>query len=178
MNATLKTQNKTLFAALVSVAAVSLAVALPQLFHLVGGWLGVQTALGEIFLPMHLPVMLAGFFGGPIAGLVVGLASPLISHGLTGMPLAVMLPFMMVELAGYGVCAGLLRRHKMPTVCKVLIAQVAGRGLRALALVVAHYGLDVKAPPLSIIWTSISLGLVGIVLQLVLIPLLMKGKKR
>ena len=43
------------FAAL---AAVAGAVAVPQLFHVLGAVSGLGTSLGEIFLPMHLPIML------------------------------------------------------------------------------------------------------------------------
>lgn len=176
MKTTIRIKNPTAFMALISVGAVTLAVALPQFFHLLGGWLGVQTALGEILLPMHLPVMLAGLWGGPVAGLLVGLVSPILSFSLTGMPVAVMVPFMTVELAGYGLTAGLLRQHKMPVPVKVLLTQIAGRVARAVALLVAVYVFDVSAPSLSIIWTSLSVGLAGIMLQWALIPLLVRRK--
>ena len=165
------------YAALVSVCAVAACVALPQVFHLLGLWTGVGSALGEMLLPMHLPVMLAGMMGGPVTGLVCGIASPLISFALTGMPKAALLPFMVVELAVYGLCAGLLRNHKMPTVCKVLLAQVVGRAVRALVLVAAVQ-MELTRLPISLIWTSISAGAVGIILQLVLIPAVMRLVRR
>ena len=170
--------NKTMMAALISVVAVAAAVALPQACHLLGRWLGVQSALGEMLLPMHLPVMLAGFFGGPVAGLVAGLTSPVISFGLTGMPASLMVPFMMIELATYGLVAALLRKNSLPAVVKVLAVQVAGRAVRALALVVAAYGLGMTTPPMAVIWTSISAGAVGILLQLALIPALLRVVKK
>ena len=40
---------------LATCAAIAGAVALPQLFHMVGALSGLGTAPGEIFLPMHLP---------------------------------------------------------------------------------------------------------------------------
>ena len=167
----------TAYAALISVCAVVACVALPQVFHLLGRWTGVGTALGEMLLPMHLPVMLAGLLAGPVAGLTAGAISPFISFSLTTMPGAAMVPFMMVELAVYGLCAGLLRDHKMPTVCKVLIAQVAGRLVRALVLVAAVQ-LELTRLPISLIWTSITVGVAGILLQLVLIPVLMRAVRR
>ncbi len=176
MKTSIRAKNPVAFMALISVGAVTLAVALPQFFHLLGGWLGVQTALGEMLLPMHLPVMLAGLWGGPVAGLLAGLVSPIISFGLTNMPVAAMVPFMTVELAGYGLTAGLLSRHKMPVLGKVLLTQVAGRVARAVVLLVAVYGFDVSKPAVSIIWTSISAGLAGILLQWALIPLLVRRK--
>ena len=165
------------YAALVSVCAVAACVALPQVFHLLGRWTGVGSALGEMLLPMHLPVMVAALLAGPVAGVTVGALSPLISFSLTAMPGSALLPFMMVELAVYGLCAGLLRNHKMPTVCKVLIAQVVGRAVRALVLVAAVQ-MELTRLPVSLIWTSIFTGAVGILLQLLLIPVVMRMVRR
>ena len=162
---------------LLGLIVVTAAVALPQACHWLGRALGVGTALGEMLLPMHLPVMLAGMLGGPVTGLVCGAVSPLISFALTAMPKMAMLPFMTVELAVYGLCAGLLSRHSMPTVCKVLVAQVAGRALRAVALLAA-VGLEWTQLPVSLIWTSITVGVAGIALQLILLPVVMRAVRR
>ena len=154
-----------------AVAATTAAVALPQICHLLSGHFGLGSQLGEMLLPMHLPVILIGLLIGPQAGFGAGLAGPLISFLLTGMPKAALLPFMMIELAAYGLCAGLLRRVSMPTVCRVLLTQIVGRGVRAAAIVVAVYGFGYTALSPSIIWLSIAAGAVGIALQLLLIPL-------
>ena len=123
-----------------------------------------------MLLPMHLPVMLAGIFGGPVVGLLCGVASPLISAALTGMPLPAMLPFMMVELAVYGLTTGLLRRKQCPAFVKVLLVQVAGRFVRAVVLAVAVYGFGFDRLPISLIWTSIAAGLAGIFIQWAVLP--------
>ena len=163
--------------ALLTAIAVAVSVALPQVCHLLGAQLGIDTSLGEMLLPMHLPVMLAGLLWGPWVGLSVGLLSPLTSFALTGMPLPAMLPFMTIELVGYGLCAGLLSRHSMPTVGKVLVAQVAGRALRAVALLAA-VGMEWTQLPVSLIWTSITVGVAGIALQLILLPVVMRAVRR
>lgn len=163
--------------ALMTALAVTVAVALPQLCHLLGGQLGVGTALGEMLLPMHLPVMLAGLLWGPFVGFACGMLSPIVSFALTGMPLAAMLPFMTVEVTVYGLCAGLLSRRRMPAVAKVLIAQVAGRAVRA-AVLAAAVSMGMTRLPLSLIWTSISAGAAGILLQLLLIPAVMRAVRR
>ncbi|MBR0447315.1 MAG: ECF transporter S component [Clostridia bacterium] len=155
---------------LVTAIAVTVAVALPWLCHLLGGQFGWGTGLGEMLLPMHLPVMLAGIFGGPAVGLLCGVASPLISAALTGMPLPAVLPFMMVELAVYGLTAGLLRRNHLPTFVNVLLVQVAGRFVRAVVLAVAVYGFGFDHLPISLIWTSIAAGLAGIFIQWAVLP--------
>lgn len=152
--------------------AIVCAVALPQLFHVMGAASGLGTSLGETFLPMHLPIILAGLLLGPYAGAAAGAASPLISFLLTGMPGAVMLPFMCIELFAYGLTAGLLRSTKMPTILKVVIAQVSGRAVRALAIII---GVNAFGSPVEIatIWKSIRVGIFGLALQWALIPLIM-----
>lgn len=155
---------------LYTVGAMIAAVALPQLFHVMGAMSGLGTALGETFLPMHLPIILVGLLAGPYAGAVSGLASPLISFALTGMPSAVMLPFMMIELCIYGLCAGLLRDSKLPAVVKVVITQVTGRAVRAVAILLAIYVFRNTALNVAVIWNSIAAGVFGLALQWALIP--------
>lgn len=156
---------------LAAIGAVAGAVLLPQLFHLMGAVSGVGTALGETFLPMHLPIILAGLLAGPYVGAAAGVLSPLISFLLTGMPGAAMLPFMMIELCVYGLTAGLLRSVNMPTIVKVVLTQLAGRGIRAAAILIAVYAFNSTAVPVAVIWTSIVTGVFGLALQWALIPL-------
>lgn len=167
-----KTKLSFKFQTLAALAAVVGAVALPQVFHVMGALSGLGTALGEAFLPMHLPVILVGLLADPYAGAAAGLLSPLVSFALSGMPTAVMLPFMMVELCIYGLSAGLFRQVKMPAVLKVLSVQVIGRAVRAAAVLLAVYGFSYQSIAVSVIWKSIAVGVFGIVLQLVLIPLI------
>ena len=95
-------------------AALVSAVALPQLFHFIGAASGLGTSVGAAFLPMHLPIIIAGFVAGPYAGLVSGALAPVLSFALSGMPAASMLPLMIGEISAYGLFAGLLRNTKMP----------------------------------------------------------------
>ncbi len=152
--------------------AVVAAVALPQLFHALGAVSGLGTALGETFLPMHLPVLMIGLMAGPAAGLIAGILSPLVSFALSGMPGALMLPFITVELAGYGLISGLMAKSRMNTFPKLLIAQIAGRALRSGAVLLAVYAFGSQVA-VSSIWMSIVTGLPGILLQWALLPLLM-----
>lgn len=161
-----------------AVGAVAAAVLLPQLCHLLGRWLGLGAAIGTAFLPMHLPVMLAGMLAGPVVGLAAGAVSPLISALLTGMPAATLLPFMMIELAVYGGCAGLLRGTRLPGVLQVLCTQIVGRAVRALAILLAVWGFGYTGLSVSVIWTSITAGVAGILLQLLLLPLLCRLSRR
>ncbi len=164
---TLSLKVKTV-ATLVSVVC---AVVIPQIFHILGATSGLGTSLGEIFLPMHLPVILVGLFAGPAAGAVSGALSPLASFALTGMPYITNLPFMMLELCAYGLFAGLMAGVKMPSVAKVLVAQLAGRIVRIAALAIAFYVFDAtKIAPVSVIY-SLKTGLFGLALQWTMIPL-------
>ena len=107
--------------------AIVAAVVLPQLFHVIGAVSGQGTMLGVAFLPMHLPIIFVGLIAGPAVGAIAGAAAPLVSFLLSGMPMLAMLPLMMVELCAYGLVAGLLREVKLPSLAKVVIAQLAGR---------------------------------------------------
>ena len=155
-----------------TVIAIVAAVAVPQFFHWLGIVSGAGKAPGVAFSPMHLPIIIVGFLAGPYAGAISGLLGPLAAHYLSGMPNAVQLPFMMIELMGYGLSAGLLRYVRLPLVVKTLLALIAGRVFRMIACIIAFYLLgNEKMRPLSI-WMSIPRVLPGIVLQLVLIPLI------
>lgn len=164
--------------AIAAILAVAAAVALPQLFHALGHISGLGNAPGETFLPMHLSIFLVGCFAGPWAGLAAGICSPIASFALTSvwsdpMPSLAMLPYMAIELGTYGLVTGLFSasRLRLPTLVTLLAAQVAGRAVRALALVVGVYGFG-SPISLSVIWTSLLSGLPGLLLQWALVPLL------
>lgn len=155
----------------ITVLGIVVAVALPQFFHVLGAASGLGASLGSTFLPMHLPVMFVGLFAGPVVGAVTGFVAPMISFALSGMPVLVMVPFMMVELCAYGLFAGLLRSVKLPGLVKVVAAQVAGRVVlsAATAIAVAAFGAQNSV---AAIWTStLAAGLPGILLQWALVPL-------
>ena len=81
---------------------LALGVMLPLVFHAFP--LG-----GRIFLPMHIPTFIAGLVLGPLAGLIVGAGSPILSALITGRPTVPYMIPMLFELATYGLVAGLLR---------------------------------------------------------------------
>lgn len=163
---------------LATITAMAAAVALPQFLHVLGAVTGLGTVLGETILPMHLPIILAGILAGPYAGAIAGFLSPLLSFALSGMPGKAMLPFMMLELCIYGLCAGMLRNAKIPSVGKVVLVQLAGRIGKALAILFAFYVLSNHAVSAASVWMGVKMGLPGLVLQWVLIPLLLMGTER
>lgn len=173
---TLKTMEKPRLSVkvqmLATIAAIVGAVAVPQIFHVLGAALGLGTTLGESFLPMHLPILLVGLLAGPYAGAAAGMFGPLVSFAFSGMPGIAMLPFMLLELCAFGLTAGWLRNVKLPVIMKVLIAQTAGRVIRAAAVLFAIYGLGSDSVSLASIWMSIGTGIYGIVLQWILLPVI------
>lgn len=157
---------------LCAAAAIAGAVAVPQVFHVLGAVSGLGTALGEAFLPMQLPIILVGLLAGPYAGAIAGVFGPLASFALSGMPGIAMLPFMMLELGVYGLSAGLLRNVRMPVIAKVALVQLSGRLIRAAAILLAVYAFGSEGVRVSIIWTSVSAGIFGLALQWALLPLI------
>ena len=168
-------------AVLYGIIGMAAAVALPQVIHVFGAMTGLGTLPGETYLPMHLPVLLTGFLAGPIAGLLCGLTAPAVSTALTGMPVPMMMPFMMIELAAYGLSAGLLKPvggDGNYMILKTLGAQIAGRAVRAVAVLIAFYGLGMTMIAPASIWMSVMTGLPGIIIQLVAVPVIVKLVKK
>lgn len=145
----------------------ALCIVLPMAFHT------VQNA-GQVFLPMHIPVLLCGLMCGWPFGFICGLLGPALSCLLTSMPPIAMLPSMMVECAAYGCITGLMMclvHTKNPTIdlyISMLIAMVVGRVLAGLA---KAWIFTPGTAPFAWVTTSLVAGIPGIVIQLVLIPL-------
>lgn len=163
--------------AVITFAAILAAVAMPQILHLIGKFSGLDVALGELLLPMHFPVIVAGLVAGPYVGACVGFMSPIISTLLTGMPHSAVLPFMIVELFSYGLTAGILQHAKISPVIKTLIVQISGRLLRFIAVTAAVYLLHNTNIGIISVWTGITKGLIGIIIQLIFIPFIMNKIK-
>lgn len=152
---------------------VACGLILPSVFHFFGG-------TGPVFLPMHIPVLLAGFILGPAVGALVGFVTPLLSSLLTGMPpLFPMLPIMLGELTAYGFVAGYCqRRLRWPVLGSLVTAMLAGRAVYGLIFTVMLYGLKLTVPKAVSVTTAVLTGLPGIAIQLVLITAAMTVLKR
>lgn len=116
---------------IITAVCIALCYVLPLLFH------GIQGA-GQIFCPMHIPVFLCGLVCGWQFGLLCGLAGPALSSALCGMPPVSILPSMMIELAVYGLIAGIMMRcvrtrHVYADLyISLIVAIVAGRVVNGL----------------------------------------------
>lgn len=155
---------------------LAIAIILPQAFHFTG-----IPQSGAIFLPMHIPVLIAGIILGPVSGCSVGIIAPMISSLLTGMPPAIRLPFMIGELAMYGLVSGLffhsfgLAHKKGGCLLSLVISMVAGRIMYAIMIVLATYLLHMQVGGLVAVSAAITTGLPGIIIQLLFIPILIKA---
>lgn len=152
---------------------VAVGVLLPQVFHLFG-----SSAAGMIFLPMHIPVLIGGLLLGSVSGLCIGVASPLISFGITGMPPLSNLLFMVLELAAYGFFSGIFYQKKLPIYLSLILAMAAGRLINLACLLFAGWVLQLPVQGPGYVWTAIATGLPGIFLQLLVIPVLVTQLKK
>ena len=145
----------------------ALCLVLPMAFH------SIPNA-GQVFLPMHIPVLLCGLICGWPYGGVCGLVGPLLSSVITSMPPAAMLPSMMIECCVYGFASGLLMKYirtrsaVADLYVSLISAMVLGRIVAGLA---KAWILTPGTPPFAWVTTSLVTGIPGIVIQLLLMPM-------
>ena len=160
----------------VSLGIIALAVLLPQIVHAILG-----TSGGVQWLPMYLPVLLGGCLLGTVWGLGVGILSPIASFLITlaagnPMPALARLPFMICELAVFAAICGLfskkIAQNSWMAFPAVLLAAVAGRSTFML-LVLIFQSVTPFTPEL--IFSQIQAGLLGMVLQAVIVPFMVMG---
>ena len=163
----MKTNVKTL-----TLSAMFLAVALVLPFIT-----GQIPEIGAMLCPMHLPVLLCGYFCGGPWGLAVGLIAPVLRSMIFGMPpmypTAISMAF---ELAAYGAISGLLYAKLPKTKASVYISLVTAMIVGRLVWGAARFvfaGLDITAFGLQAFWAgAVTSAIPGIILQLILIPIL------
>lgn len=160
---------------------LAMGVVLPMALHAIP--LG-----GRIFLPMHIPTLIAGLLLGPAAGLVVGVGSPILSAAFTGQPTVPYMVPMILELATYGVFAGFLR-HLIGRVlgargstaaifASLLLAMLAGRIVWMAVVVALAPVVGIQARPIAAALAAIGAGWPGMAIQLALIPAIVRAIER
>jgi uncharacterized membrane protein len=142
---------------------VVLAVGLPALSHAIG--LPVFT-----LLPMHWTILLAGLIYGAAAGLIAGLAAPVLTFALTGMPIVPLLPLITLEVAVYGLVVGALREQtRIPSFAAIAVSLVAGRLVYVLlAAVLGRIDGSLGA----FLSASFGAGVYAAIAQIVLLPVI------
>lgn len=172
----MSSKHKNLRQLILAAMFLTLALALPFLT-------GQIPQVGSALCPMHIPVLLCGFFCGPWYALAVGLVAPLLRFALFGMP--PLMPTgiaMCFELATYGFVSGLLYKllpeKKVFTYVTLIAAMLAGRIIWGIARVILA-GLAQS----EFAWTAFLSGafvnaVPGIILHILLIPVLVIALKR
>lgn len=153
---------------------ISMGILLPIVFH--------QFNMGgQVFLPMHIPVLIAGLTLGPVEGLIVGVLTPILSSFLTGMPVFFpMLPIMIFELVIYGLISGYFNVNlKSKIYISMLMAMVSGRIMAGIVvfILVNFFGMQGTGPYLYVKGAIIT-GIPGIIIQLLFIPPAVKLLKK
>ena len=137
--------------------------------------------IGDTLLPMHIPVMLCGLICGGKYGFIVGLILPFLRSVTVGMPpLFPNAVWMSIELATYGFVVGFLyssynKKQTWWLYCSLIISMICGRISWGVAKAVL-LGVSGKMFTLEAFITGGIIDAVpGIILQIVLIPVIVKS---
>ena len=139
--------------------------------------------IGNMLLPMHLPVLLAGFVVGGPSAMAIGAVAPLLRSMLWGMPplfpKAISMAF---ELAAYGAVSGIVysagKKSRKSVFVALISAMVAGRIVWGIVSLI-FYGMTGNSFTVSLFAAEAFVNAIpGIILQLVLIPLIVSALKK
>ncbi len=162
--------NTKLFRMVLATMFLALALVLPFLT-------GQLPQIGNALCPMHIPVILCGFFCGPWYALAIGFIAPLLRLLLFGMPplIPIGIP-MCFELATYGLVVGILYKilpKKKPYIYVSLItAMLAGRIVWGISRLIL-YGLGKSEFGWAAFMSGAFLNAIpGIIIQIIIIPIL------
>jgi predicted membrane protein len=138
--------------------------------------------LGNMLLPMHIPVLLGGFILGPIYGMFIGFVTPLLRSLMFGAPIfypnAIVMSF---ELLTYGLISGVFyhiifnRRSKLINIyISLILAMIFGRIIYGIVyLIVSFISLNEFTFNIFIMEAFVN-AIPGIIIQLILIPIIIK----
>lgn len=161
-----------------SALIVAVGILLPQVVHLAGGKLA-----GNILLPMHFTVLLSGFFLKKYWSAACGLLIPILSFFLTGMPPVPRLFFLLPELVALGILTPLFyQKLKLNFALSLALSSFLGRFVYFLSLLIGMNVFGLRLPGAISPWLSfldtLSAGLPGMGLQLLLIPALLLSLRK
>lgn len=132
--------------------------------------------IGSMLCPMHIPVLLCGFFCGAPWGIGVGFIAPLLRSITLGMPPMFPKAFCMAfELATYGFIAGLmykkLPKKRINIYVSLISAMIIGRLVWGFVMF-GCMGFDISKFGLSAFLAGAVLNAIpGIVIQIIFIPI-------
>lgn len=138
---------------------------------------GQLPQIGSMLCPLHIPVLLCGFFCGATWGLGVGFIAPILRSFTLGMPQMFPTAFCMAfELAAYGFVSGWLHnklpKKKVSVYVTLLSAMIIGRLVWGIAMF-GCMGFDISKFGFSAFLAGAVLNAIpGIILQIIVIPIL------
>lgn len=144
---------------------------------------GQVPQVGNMLLPMHIPVLLCGFVCGGPYGLAVGFILPLLRSLLLGMPkLMPTAVGMAFELATYGVTAGLMysrfKNRNFGIYISLITSMVAGRVIWGMVSLVLYRILGNPFTWEIFAAEAVLNAIPGIIVQLILIPAIIFALKK
>ena len=142
----------------------ALAFVIPMLFHAVN--------LGKIFLPMFLPIAVAGFLVSWKIAATVGIIAPLLSGLLTGMPplYPPIAPLMSLEGGFLGATISVLyRRYGWPWYLALAVADLGERLISGAGMYVIAEWFHLPGVLFSVV--NVLLGLPGVAMQFIFVPI-------
>ena len=153
------------------VSAICLIVAIVLPF-----WTGQIPEIGSMMCPMHIPVLLCGYYCGSLWGMGTGAVAALLRSLMFGMPQffpqAVCMAF---ELAAYGFAMGFLREKweevKLGIFAMLLGSMAVGRVVWGLAMFICTGFNPAKFGFEDFFAEAITNAVPGIVVQFALIPI-------
>ena len=165
-------RNKHLFNLTLSAVFLSIGLVLPFLT-------GQIQEIGNMLLPMHIPVLFCGLLCGAGYGGAVGFVLPLLRSLIFGMPILYPAALAMAfELCTYGLTIGLIyglfkKKNAVALYLSLIASMLAGRAVWGIAQIIL-LGISGKSFALSAFLAgAFTSAIPGIILQLVLIPAVM-----
>lgn len=159
-----------LFRMIFAAVFLALALVLPLLT-------GQIPQIGRLLCPMHIPVLLCGFFCGPVYAMLIGFIAPLLRFLIFGMPPIMPTGIAMCfELLTYGLISGLLYKalpkKRIYIYVSLIGSMVAGRVIWGIVKTVLYCMGKIEFGFAAFISGAVIDAVPGIILQIILIPVL------
>lgn len=163
-----KTKNTRTFDIIAAGVCLALCMVLPFVT-------GQIPKFGSMLCPMHIPVLIAGFVCGPWLAMLVGALAPILRFFIFSMPPLMPVGLAMcLELASYGLIAGLLYsqlpKKTVNIYVSLIIAMIIGRIVwgGSMMLIMGYMGAKFTYPMfMSAAFTN---AIPGMILHIVMIP--------
>ena len=160
------TKSKTFYLVLAALFT-AIGCVLPRLFH-------TLSLSGQIFLPMHFPVLLCGLICGPTLGGISGILVIFYASVIGGYP--PIFPngiYMACELLAYGFVAGILIK-KFNVYVSLIGAMLIGRAVLFVAKLIL-LSVNKSGFAISTFWADAFITpILGIIIQIIVIPIIVK----